>query len=279
MIVVFCELGGHGLLAKAREIADTTGDRVSSLIARGSFDPQQLISFGADQVQVYDVTVPSDWINIVVGVLRENNPKHVLFPSNIISNMIMSAVYLQCKDRVSSYLDEADGLEGTIVAKSLWALGLSLQKRCETEKCALVSLKLSSLPEPFEDSFRYGSVSSPQMKSESSKMQISSPSSSIPHSSSSKLTILTGPRVSARTIDLSKRLADNYRGISKRISGSIEAVYGPCIAIEVDNRRDDLPVFNGELISISSKEFPVNLVADVEIVSQEIEAILEGLLS
>ena len=278
MIVVFCEFGGKILLSKAREIADSSGDRVWAVVAKGSNDPQELIYLGADQVSVCNVNGLNDWIGIIADFVIENDPKCVIFPSDILSNMIMGAVYSSARDHISSYLDEANLLDETKTGKSLEALRVSLQKKSNSEKCRLVSLRLSSLPQPFEDSTRYGRINSLELKPYPFTPEIFSPQSSHGLSSSSELTVLIGAKHSDKTIELCNKLAQKFHGKAKRISGSTEIVYGPCVAVEVDKKLGDLPVFNGEIIAIGTRKYPINHVADVEVVTHDLSEILEGLL-
>ena len=73
MIIVFCELGGEGLLGKAREIADSAGSKVLALISEESVDPQRLIHLGADEVLKSSVNEMSDWIEIISDLITSEN--------------------------------------------------------------------------------------------------------------------------------------------------------------------------------------------------------------
>ena len=278
LIVVFCEFGGKNLLSKSREIADLSGDRVSAFISQGNINPQQLIYFGADQVEVCNVQERTDWINIIASYLEENNVKCALFPSNTLSNIIMGEVYSRERGRIASYFDEANLLEGTYSAKSLKALGVALRRNFDSEKCHLVSLKVSSLPEPFEDTSRHGNIHSRQMIPQTSSYQISSQIQESAPSSSSKLTVLIGSGIGDKTSELCAQLAEQYGGTFIKFSGSVETIYGPCVAVEVGSRLSDLPVFNDELISISSKKLPICSIADTATIHEDVDGILKGLL-
>lgn len=62
-IAVFSELGGEGLLGKARELADETGDKVLALCSTRDSDQQQrLIHLGADEVVVCPVSSLGHWL-------------------------------------------------------------------------------------------------------------------------------------------------------------------------------------------------------------------------
>ncbi len=157
MIIVFCELDGEALLGKAREIADSAGDRVLALVSEDSVDPQRLIYLGADEVLKSTVNEPSDWIEIISDLItNEKKVKVVLFPSNVTSNVIMGAVYSHARSKVGCYLDQAGLVEGTAVAKSFDTTNFTLQKNLKENTVSLVSLKTNSIPKPFEDTSRYG---------------------------------------------------------------------------------------------------------------------------
>ncbi len=278
LIVVFCELGGKNLLSKAREIADLSGDRVSAFISQDNINPQELIYYGADQVEVCNVQERTDWINIISSYLEENNVKCALFPSNILSNIIMGAVYSRDRSRIASYSDEANLLEGTYSSKSLKALGVALRRDFDSEKCCLVSLRVSSLPEPFEDTSRYGNIHPRKMTPKTSNYQISLQNQADAPSLSGELTVLIGSGIGDRTNELCAKLAEQYGGKCIKFSGSVETIYGPCVAVEIGNRLSDLPVFNDELISISSKKLPICSVADTATICEDIDKILKGFL-
>lgn len=278
LIVVFCELGGRNLLSKAREIADLSGDRVSALISKGNIDPQQLIHFGADQVEVHNVHETTDWIDIIANLLEENKVKIALFPSNILSNIIMGAVYARSRNRIASCLDEATLLEGTYSGKLLKALGVALRKNFESEKCLLVSLRASSLLEPFEDTSRYGNIRSTQMISPTGIFHISLQNLTRIVSPSSELTVLSGSGIDDSTNELCVQLAEKYGGKYIKFSGKVETIYGPCVAVEAENRITDLPIFNDELVSISSRKLPICSMADTAIINRDVNEILKGLL-
>ena len=176
-----------------REIADSSGDRVLALVAEDSIDPQQLIYFGADEVLHSSVNEVGDWIEIISDLVRtENKLRLVMFPSNIISNVIMGAVYSRARDKVGYYLDDADLVEGTTVAKSFDATGFAIQRNAEKNITGLVSLKVSSIPQPFEDTSRYGKKRAISTQKSVGFFPILLDAPEEPLSSSSELTILTG---------------------------------------------------------------------------------------
>ena len=102
-----------------------------------------------------DVESPGEWIAIISDLIEKEKVRAVIFPSNVISNVIAGAVYSRERGKVGSFLDESDYMEGSVVAKAFE--GLSLQKS-SGEKASIVSLKTTSVPEPFEDTSRYGKV-------------------------------------------------------------------------------------------------------------------------
>ena len=105
MIVVFCELGGSRLLGKAREIADTTGDKLVALTSEKSEERQQkLIHLGADEVIGCAIDNLSDWIPVISGILESvSDVKMIVFPSNSTANILMGLLYSGSKRRFSPF--------------------------------------------------------------------------------------------------------------------------------------------------------------------------------
>ena len=279
MIVIFCELGGEVLLGKAREIADSSGDRVLALIAEDSVDPERLIHLGADEVLKCSVNALGDWIEIISDLIRnENKLKLVIFPSNIISNVIMGASYSRVRSKIGYYLDEAELVEGTTAIKSFASTGFSLQKSTAEDKTGLLSLKISSVSQPFEDTSRYGKIRELQMKQITDSFPILLDVPEEPLSSSGELTILIGPLSNGHVNELVQKVADKYHSRIRKYSRSVQVVYGPCIAIELYDNLRDLPEFKGDLISLNARSSPIGAISDLVIINSEIEKVLEGLL-
>jgi hypothetical protein len=278
LIVVFCELDGEALLGKAREIADSSGDRVVALVAKDSVDPQKLIYLGADEVLNVGVNEMSDWIEMISDMIRdESKLKLVIFPSNIISNVIMGAVYSRAGSKIGYYLDESDFVEGTTAAKSFNGTDFALQKSSE-EDTNLLSLKVASFSRPYEDTSRYGRTKELQLKHTTDSFPILLDVPDEPLSSSMEPTILVGPLSDKNLNELAKKLADKYHAKIRTFSGAIEVVYGPCIAVEIDGKLRDLPEFKGDLISLNRRNSPISSIADLAIINSEIDKILRSLL-
>jgi len=104
-------------------------------------------------------------------------------------------------------------------------------------------------------------------------------SSTFTQDSSGRLTVLVGRGTDEKTTILAKHLADKYHGEMKIQSGKVEIIYGPCIAVEVSTRLRDLPEFKGELISVAARKVPIGSIAEVDVVTPELDSVIEGLAS
>lgn len=268
------------MLGKAREIADSIGDRVLALVAADSLDPQQLIYLGADEVAKAPVNELGDWIEIVSDLLAgENKPKLVLFPSNIISNVVMGAVYSKSRSKIGCYFDEADNVEGTIATKSFDSSRFALQKTSGESKTSLVALRIASVSPPFEDTSRYGKTTELQLKKATDVFPILVDAPETPMNSSCELTVLIGATCDDRVNEQAQQLAKKYHSRVVKYSGAVEVVYGPCLAIDLNEKLRDLPEFEGDLISINASKSPINSISDLAVVSLDIPKILERMLA
>jgi electron transfer flavoprotein alpha subunit len=276
MIVVFCELGGSRLLGKAREIADATGDKLVALSFERSEEIQQnLIHLGADEVISFAAENVGDWVPVISEIVRsESNVKMVVFPSNLSANILMGLVYSNVKPEISSFLDGAQALDADSTSKRFEDSMLVLQRRLSSDKTALVSLEPTSFAEPFMDTSRYGKIKA--VEKINPERAISLP---VTTDSSSKLTVLAGRGIGEKTVVLAKLLAEKYHGEMKIISGKVEVIYGPCIAVEISAGSRELPEFKGELISVAEKNPPIGSIAEVSVVTPELDSVLEGLAS
>lgn len=272
MIDVFCEFGGENALGKAREIADSIGDRVRAVVSLRSIDPQRLVQLGADEVLTCEgVTKTGEWVRVLSSIVSDS--KFVIFASNNVSNMIMGALYYAAKDRVSLYLDGADLLETNAATKSLANAGFAFKKNAN-DKASLVSVNLSSVAPPFEDTSRYGKIRAYEWNKNSERplnlAEMGAPSNA-------RLTILLGPGCKKGISELSQKLGEKYGGTVQKFSGTTQIVYGPCLAVEVENRVRELPKFEGYLIAINSKKSPISTIADVVVESEDLEKILASM--
>ena len=119
MIVVFCVLGGERLLGKAREIADSVGDRVLALCA-GDADAKKLIYLGADEVQRAEVKEPGDWVSVISDLLQnEARISSLIFPFNVVTSVIAGAVYARERKSIESFIDGADYYDGQTIARGM----------------------------------------------------------------------------------------------------------------------------------------------------------------
>jgi hypothetical protein len=277
MIVVFCDLGGSKLLGKARELADTTGQKVAVLCSERSEEKKQnLIYLGADEVISCTIEKLSDWIPIITEIVEsESNVEVVFFPSNSSANILMGLLHSNIKAKISFFLDGAVAVDADIVSKQFENSSVVLQRRFIADKTALVSLKLTSFAEPFAESSRYGKIRSVR-RINSGLSTISLPATP---NSSNKLTVLVGRGTSEKTAATAKRLAEKYHGEMRMNSGKVEVIYGPCIAVDLSTKLRELPEFKGELISIAEKNLPIGSIAEVAVVTPELDSVLEGLAS
>ncbi len=270
MIIVYCKFGGEGLLGKAREIADSTGDRILALTEKESIDPQKLIRLGADEVLQADVDSPSEWVLIISDLVQKDKIRAVLFPSNIVSNIIAGAIYSRVREKTEIFLEEVDFLDVSTASKSFDGLGLS---RNFGEKLSIISMKTTSVPPPYEDSSRYGKVR--ELAKDSAPLSfLLEEASEQPLSSSGELTVILG---NDKLAEPAKKFAEKYGAVFLKYSSTVEVVYGPCVAIELDAKLRTLPEFKGNLISLNSKPMPIDAISDVVVVNPEIAKILESM--
>ena len=287
MIIALCEFGGERLLGKARELADASGDRVLGLVSSDSSREvdQKLIGFGADEVLICNTRQDSDWVGIIVSLVKklEGQVKVVMFSSNLESNSIMGAIYSTSKDLFGNFLDSCEVITESSAAKQLLGRDYIIQKTLRGEKASLVSVRLSTLPPPFEDSSRFGKINrlepSETTASSFSLLRSQSEKGIGPSFSSEELSVIFGRNVDEKTKELCEKIAKKYRGSAEEYSQRIDIVYGPCLAVEVYSKIRDLPDFQRELISISTAKTPLSEIADEVVVTKdELEATLEGLL-
>ena len=271
--MVFCEWGGQFLLGKAREIADEVGDRVVAVCsAKDSALPQKLIYLGADEVVVCTVTSSSDWVSTLAKFLgSERGVKLMIFPSAQIPNALMGMLYGSMKEEIGPFMDDAEVLSSGDVAKK-FENSVMIRKQFSSEKIALVSLKKNSVAEPFEDSSRFGKTQNFDSATSGKSLLPSEI-----RSSSGRLVILVGKGTNETISRLAERASEKFSGEVKSLSGKIEIVYGPCIAVEVASKLRELPEFRGEVISISSKRLPINSVAELSVVTPDVNGLLESL--
>jgi hypothetical protein len=273
-IAVFCELNGQSVLGKARELADETGDRVSAFCSlKDSEQQKKLIYLGADEVVVCPIVNWGEWVSIISQYLiTHKDVKVILFPSSLLSNALMGAIYGEVISQISPFVESADVITSDGAGRKLEG-SVVVEKNFLREKTALVSLQKAAVAEPFEDTSRFGKIRNFE---EGLRVKIPLLPSEL-RSSSDQLTVLVGSDISSRTSQLASRLAEKYGGVVKPLSGKVEVIYGPCVAIEVASRLRELPEFKGELLSISSRKMSINAVAELSVINSEIDRVLENL--
>jgi hypothetical protein len=276
MIIVFAELGGRKLLGKARELADASGDRVLALARQDNErDPQSLVHLGADEVLTCKVGETSGmaWMSIFLELMKKETVRLVMLPSDLLCNEVLGGLSYALGQK-GTVMDDVELLEATSASKSFKDLSVALRRVIPESKVALFSVKLSSVPEPFEDSSRYGKISSMELHSQVGGL---SELDTEDLQSSDVLSILLGsddPKLN----ELANRLGEKWDAPVRQMSGKIEVVYGPCLAVEVKSRLNDLPEFKGSLFAINSTKAPITSIADAASVTSEIEKVLELML-
>lgn len=293
MIIVFSELGGEKLLGKAREIADSMGLRVLA-VCSDSHDAdfsQHLILLGVDEVIKYkNAKTVFDWAKILSSLLREKSQVSFLFGmSGLFTDAIFGRTCALEKERIGVFVTGIDLINENVGTKCLRTWGAALQNKLASEgKVSVFSFKLSAVPEPFEDSSRYGKASETEIKAEQQK---SSPSvlnieSNEFLDSSGRLTILIGKSSSSKDEARNKvihNVAQKYKANVVSYSSQVQEVYGPCLAIDVVLRHErELPRFHGELIAVNTAEdrSVISNVADLRVFTNDddnTEKVLEEL--
>lgn len=276
MIVVFCQNGGEKLLGKARELADASGDRVLALLQKDETDAQSLIYLGADEVLTSSANGVLSWTNSIIELVKSDSKiQSIIFPSNLFCNAIMGGVYASLSERVGTFYDNAELFDGSSVSRSHYDMGVASQKRLVENELVLVSMKLASVPTPFEDSSRYGKIKDMQYKPDLDDDSLGSIADY--RSSSDSLTILLGSE-DQELRALAEKVAEKYHASLEQLSGAVQVVYGPCLAIEVKSRLRDLPEFKGQLISINILKAPISTISDSSAITESVAQVLEALL-
>ena len=275
MILVFCVFGGQKLLGKARELADVSGSRVIALVRRDEPNTQSLISLGADEVLTSSADGISEWVEVIADLVNKSSGlQRVMFPSNRLCDAIMGGVYFECKEKIGAYLDGADRVEES-ASRSFLEFGIRASTTTDG-RISLVSIRLASLPVPFEDGSRFGKVTPiPDRPEVRNDFRLSSIGDC--RGVSSILTILLG-RTALTLQEKCEKLGQKYMASVKVLSGRTQVVYGPCLAIEVEAKLGDLPAFKGPLISVNSERAPISAISDLAGVTDEIDAVLAKLL-
>ncbi len=282
MIIVFADLGGEKLLGRAREIADSLGDKVLAVCKDDApLRSQRLISLGADEVVSIDAKTVDDWSKVLASLIRtENETRFVFLPSNLIGNAILGATYALAFERVGSVADGIEKLNEQGASKTLHSSESVIRFTSSVGKVSLWSIKLNSVPEPFEDPSRYGRTRKLELPKASQSP--GSPSAEKILDISSRLTILVGKNYFEK-VDVSGKkiedLAQKFAGNVLRMSGKVQVVYGPCLAIEVESPEKELPEFQSELLSLNtSKDAAISRISNLSATTPDIGKVIDKLL-
>lgn len=286
IVVVLADFGGERLLGKAREIADSLGYRVLALSENSrKKDASRLIALGADEVEAYNVNFASDWVASISELAKKRTDlRIILLPSHIVGNYVAGGLSVLLSDSVGKILDRVESMTESSASKPIPSGSFGLTANLTDDKISIFSLKLETLPEPFEDSSRYGKVSSSDFSSQGNRNDLPLREFGAKFlESSSKLTILLGRAGADSALDrgLVTQLALKYNAeVLEEQSAGGRTIYGPCIAIQVNANPSELPEFEGELISLNSdRHAKIIQVSDYFVVSKDLNQVLRGLLA
>ncbi len=216
-----------------------------------------------------------------------------MFPSSLIGNFILGAVYASTPSKIGSVMDRADYVGESTAGKTIPSCGADVDSLPAERKVCLWSVKLSSIVEPFQDSMRKGKivrVSSPlpgKVQRGAAKQWRLKENWRTSRESASQLVILLGSEEHP-TLDQKERLNPKLiNDLATKLDALIlqeadsagRVIYGPCLAIGVASQIRGLPYFQGDLISVcSDRSAPIVKISDLAIISSEINRLLETLL-
>ncbi|MHB1907259.1 MAG: hypothetical protein ACYCQJ_00145 [Nitrososphaerales archaeon] len=270
MIVVLSEFGGDRLLGKAREVADSNGYSVVALCSsrRNEEATRRLIYLGADEiVKIQDAQSIADWAS-ALGSCVDEKTRLVIVAAGTFCDAILARAYALSKSKVRTFATGVDSIEESKMTKSLRSWGAVVEFP-RSDKITFASLRLTSFPEPFEDSSRYGKV-----RESSIPLAEGEPLSGSYLDSSSVLTFLVGD--TSIDQDLLSKIASRYNARIVMLDPKIEDIYGHCVAIGV--RENSLPRFHGELISLDSVQgSAISKIADQTILTEDLKQALKEL--
>ena len=282
MIAVLVEMGGERMLGKARELADAQGDQVLAVCSeQNKVQAQRYISLGADEVMVVDAESVGEWIGVFVDLLKGEKPRvsGLLVPSNVTGDLIIGSISSRIPEKTGSFLDGTESLNESNAAKiiPLSEQTITVPFSSIDGKKSLFSLKLNSLPEPYEDTSRYGKVTMGTVPSTMKQDRFYIPSNQM-NNSTSFLTILKGK--SEGLEELIGKIASKYNAVILNEADSPgRVVYGNCLAINVESQPRELPQFNGDLITVNhEKGAPIMKMASLSLITSDVEGLLKSLL-
>jgi electron transfer flavoprotein alpha subunit len=286
MIVVLAELGGERLLGKARELADYQGVRVLAVCSEESkSQAQRYISLGADEVEIFPASNVSEWIEVFVNLVKSSkNLRMIILPSNVVGNLILGAVSARIPERIGSVLDGTEELSENSATKLIPLSECIIEvvpfsSSSSQEKVAILTLRLTAFPEPYEDTARYGKVLSGMVPTTMVQDRFYIPAN-LGNDSSDVLVILRSKSGTKSLLDVVNEVASKYRAVVLNEEDSAgKIVYGNCLAIDVNSHPRDLPQFNGDLVSINAdKDAPITKLASLALVAQDVEGLLRSII-
>jgi len=281
--VLLAESGGERLLGKAREIANSLGCRVVAVCSEKRKNASdKFVQLGADEVITYGIDAINLWARGLAQLIDEaNEARFVILPSNIPGNIVFGILATLQEKRIGAVMDNVEFISEIEIGKTIHPSGAKLAIKPSSELLTVCTVKLSSVSPPYGDPSRHGKV-----RERIVDFSRYSPGLGLPEdfanylNHSRKLTILIGKKfneTNGKKSDLAL-IERKYDARLIEMSGRVQVVYGPCLAIEVESRSSELPEFHGDLISLNSREgFPIQRIADSSFVSADLNSVIEEL--
>lgn len=297
LIGVLCQFDGTRALGKARELAESLGQRVVALTSESGKSPEfttKLIRLGADEViSCVDASSVFDWSEIISELIKDENRgiDLILGVSGILTDAIFGRAYALSKASVGAFATgvdslAADGLEASKYMRT-WSVRMRIGGKTGRKrgKVAIFSLKAVSLPEPFEDETRYGKVGEFRLDRPRAKQTGSPSTSGISREdyldSSSFFSILVGsdrhaigeaPRAQDNLVD---ELAKKYG--ARIVHENQQEIYGNCLEIGPASGKMT-PRIHGDALALVSSEHDVPAsFASTTFVAEDVPALLRRL--
>jgi hypothetical protein len=284
MIIVFCELEGHRLLGKARELADAAGHKVIGTCSNTNGNlASRLVAMGADEVVTTDADDTREWSAFFADLISKSyvgQSGFLLLPSNIFSDLVIGEMSRNNSPNFDTGEEVDEIVEGGWT-KNFGELEYTVGRDQIRRDLCVLSLKVDALSEPFEDPSRYGRATNLKIEFHSNDQSFPK-LSEFEKNAREALTILVekGCLESKAFSKLLEALRIKYSARILEQSGRVEIIYGPCLAIEVASRMFDLPEFRGELIALNSSEsHAIQRIASTKIVTSDVWATIKHLVA
>lgn len=284
MILVFTEFNGERVLGKARELAEALGRKVVAISAGDHDSAQKLVHLGADEVLLHsNPESVFDWTEILSSFLNEKTPSFLLGGSGILTDSIFGRVYAISKAKVGAFATGMDTMNETLATKIMrsWNSTLAFSVESLNGKSNIFSLKVASIPEPFEDTSRYGKISE---RSFTRTNESDSPKFTVKNDDvdeSGVLSLMLGKELAQEPKGEARRaielLVKKYN--AKLVEEEWSEIYGNCVAFGVETtNQKEFPEFHGELIALVRSDLAaITRVASTTYLTNEISAVIESI--